>query len=328
MSQNEEACLFQASPLRASPRSSPRGSPHASPGARSSCPASPPPAPPPLCNTPLSPTPGTSAEAQPVVMEDQDLDEDTLQLLGDAPKTDITMGPSVHKDIANRWQDILTKGLAKDVKEKLLKSYFVPKNCDLLLAPALNPEVKAALQDTLVKRDLALMYKQNQLGMALSALASATDMIISNETSKQKLLKPISDACRILCDSHFWETKTRRNFIISSININLKDALLETKRGSFLFGENVTDKVKAAKSIQQSGDALKHALRPKYNKARSIPKGPNKGNLNYNPQHRKTYNKPNNARRAARPTYRPPPPAQAGGNSRRYSSPTRQPHRK
>lgn len=258
-------------------------------------------------------------------MEDQDLDEDTLQLLGDAPKTDISMGPSVHKDIANRWQDILAKGLAKDVKEKLLKSYFVPNNCDLLLAPALNPEVKAALQDALVKRDTALMYKQNQLGVALSALASATDMIISNETSKQKLLKPISDACRILCDSHFWETKTRRNFVISSININLKDALLETKRGSFLFGENVTDKVKAAKTIQQSGDALKYAQR---NKPKVIPKGPNKGHLNYNPQHRKTGNKPNNTRRAARPAYRPPPPPQPSGSSRRFSSPTKPPHRK
>lgn len=182
-------------------------------------------------------------------MEEQDLNEDTLQLYGNAPKTETPMGLFFRKSIASSWQYILAKGLAKEAKENLLKSYLIPVNCDLLLAPALNPEVKAALPDHLVKRDINLMYKQNQLGIALSALASVTDMIISNESSKQKLLKPISDACQILCDSHFIETKSRRDIIVSSMSTNLKDALLETKRDKFLFGENVIDKVKAAKTI-------------------------------------------------------------------------------
>ncbi|CAG4968600.1 unnamed protein product [Parnassius apollo] len=43
-------------------------------------------------------------------------------------------------------------------------------------------------------------------------------MIISDETGTQKLLKPLSDACRNLCDNHFMESRTRRGFVISSIN--------------------------------------------------------------------------------------------------------------
>lgn len=270
-----------------------------------------------------SPTPGTSAELQQDASEEQNLDEDILQLLGDAPITDTPMGPPIHKDIANRWQDILAKGLSKDVKDSLLKAYLVPSNCNLLLTPALNPEVKAALPDTMVKRDSSLMYKQKQLGIALSALATATKLIISNETSQPILLKPISDACRILCDSHFLDTKSRRNFVISSINNKLKDALLETQRDKLLFGENVAEKLKVAKNIQQSGEALKHTQRPKIIRGTVVPK-PNRGRLNFTPQHRKTDNKlsePRDTRRALRPA----PRAQFGSISSRRPSPPPRP---
>ncbi|CAG4944945.1 unnamed protein product [Parnassius apollo] len=104
---------------------------------------------------PISPTPGTS---QPMMLEEQ-LDEDVLVLLGDAHKTDTVMGPAIHQDIANRWQDILAKGLAKDVKESLLKTYLIPSNCELLIASALSSGVKAALTETSIKRDSSLLFK-------------------------------------------------------------------------------------------------------------------------------------------------------------------------
>lgn len=249
--------------------------------------------------------PGTSADGN---TGEIILDDDILLLLGDAPKTETTLGPSIHKDVARRWQDILAKGLSKEVKENILKEYLIPSNCDLLLSPALNPEVKAALHDSLVKRDASLLYRQNQLGIALSALAAVTEMVISNETSKQKILKPLSDACRLLCDSHFSETNTRRKFVISSINLKLKQALIESNRDkSLLFGENISEKLKAAKTIQQSGDALKNTPKPKFHQSRpnvAAMGGNNKGRLNFVAQHRKTDNKLNDGRRVANYTQR------------------------
>ncbi|KAI5638807.1 hypothetical protein NE865_08691 [Phthorimaea operculella] len=204
-----------------------------------------------------------------------ELDGDILQLLGDAPKPDAPLGPPIHKDVASRWQEILAKGLAKEVKDKLISKYLVPSNCDFLVAPALNPEAKAALSDPLIKRDSFLMQKQKQLGVALSALSSATSMILANETSKQKLLKPISDACRMLCDSHFMETKSRRNLVISATNTQLKDTLLESGRDkSWLFGENITEKVKAAKKytkIRQQAASDEHRQRTRSPAAASTP---------------------------------------------------------
>ncbi|XP_049865489.1 H/ACA ribonucleoprotein complex non-core subunit NAF1-like [Pectinophora gossypiella] len=255
-------------------------------------PDSPPPPPPsPLLPPPKPPLPPPTASiiadhnatAETIVAEE--LEGDILQLLGDAPRCETALGPPIHKDVASRWQEILVKGLLKDTKEKLLEEYLVPSNCNLLIAPNLNPEAKAALSDPLVKRDTFLMQKQKQIGIALSALASATSLILSNETSKQKLLKPISDACRILCDNHFMETKSRRNMVISSTNMQLKDTLMESVRDqSWLFGENISEKVKAAKSIQRSGDDLK-------NQPKQTPKN-SRGRLNFKPQHRKVDHKP------------------------------------
>lgn len=71
----------------------------------------------------------------------------------------------------------------------------------MLAAPALNPEVKAALPESMVKRDATLLAKQKQLGIAIAALAQAAELVISKEANIAKVLKPISDACRLLCDS-------------------------------------------------------------------------------------------------------------------------------
>ncbi|KAI8428764.1 hypothetical protein MSG28_007445 [Choristoneura fumiferana] len=232
--------------------------------------------------------PKTSPQVPPSSPDDQELDDDVLLMLGDAPQPETALGDNIHKDVASRWRDILLKGLQKEVKEKLFQEYPVPSNCDLLVAPTLNPEAKAALIENLVKRDHSLMQKQKQIGVALSALAQALDLLLKQDASKQTILKSVSDACRILCDSHYLETKTRRYFVVSSINTDLKDTLTNTVRDGFLFGENISDKLKAAQSIQKSGDTLKNTPKPfnnRFNKNNFVlnKTKPQKNNLNFKP---------------------------------------------
>lgn len=42
--------------------------------------------------------------------QDQELDDEILLLLGEAPKEDKSFGKPIHRDLAARWQDILDKG--------------------------------------------------------------------------------------------------------------------------------------------------------------------------------------------------------------------------
>ncbi|KAI5639332.1 hypothetical protein NE865_08192 [Phthorimaea operculella] len=249
----------------------------------------------------------TTAEVHQEQENAPELDDDILQILGDAPKVDTPLGDPIHKDLANRWQEILLKGLSKEMKDKISSEYLVPSNVELLLAPALNPEAKAALQDAAIKRDTNMMYRQKQLGTEISALASVANMLISNETSKQKLLKPISDACRLLCDVHFSETRTRRNFVIASVNSNLKDTLIGTSRDKFLFGENISETLKTAKTIQRSGEVLKNPPKRNVFTKDNFALKNNGNRLNFKTQqHRKTDNKLSSDNGRGRPTQRAP----------------------
>ncbi|XP_061722981.1 uncharacterized protein LOC133529300 [Cydia pomonella] len=292
---------------------------------------------------PTSPQPGPSSapdqyvpaepadppEPAPSSLEDIKLDEDVLNLLGEAPKLDTPLGKGIHKDVACRWQEVLNRGLQKEVKDKLTEEYLIPNNCTLLVPPILNPEAKVALPDALIKRDTSLMLRQKQIALALSALSHAMDIVIKQKSSAPDILKPISDACRILCDSHFTETKMRRNFVISAINTDLKDTLINTERDKFLFGENVSEKLKAAQTVQKSGDTLKNTQKSynPFNKANFIKKNryqQNKGNLNYNTPYRKmtNYNSKSDAgrpRAAARPA-----PAPSSRYNTRYRARERQ----
>jgi hypothetical protein len=209
---------------------------------------------------PESPKPGpsTAPDTEPALNrgEEIELEEAVLNILGEAPQSDLALGKNIHKDIAARWQEILLKGLPRELKDTIMKKYLVPENCYFLVGPILNPEAKTAIPEVLVKRDTTLLQKQNQIGVALAALSQVTEMIIQNETSMQALLLPLSDACRILCDSHNIETKTRRSIIMTSTNTGIRDALTNTVRDKYLFGEDLAEKIKIAKSVQKTGESL------------------------------------------------------------------------
>lgn len=234
-------------------------------------------------------TPSLPAQdIDPNASSESTLDDKILQLLGDAPKTDIELVKPIHKEIAARWQNILCKGLQKDIQEKLLKEYAIPNNCDRLLAPIINAEIKAALPETLIKRDMGMSMKQKQIGIAIAALSQAMEAIINQQMSAETLLKPISDACRILCDTHFNNTKTRRGFVLSTINNNLKEAVTENERSKYLSGDDIAEKLKSAKSIQKSGEVLKQTPKPSvFHKSNSLAANNDKGRLNYKTLHRK-----------------------------------------
>lgn len=201
----------------------------------------------------------------PPIAEQVNLDNDVLELLGEAPEPECKLGKPIHKDVAARWLDIIKKGLNKESKEQLAKDYLIPENCELLIPPILNPEAKAALTEPSIKRDASLMIRQKQLGNALAALAPAIEIIISkdfDQSLRTKLLKPVNDACRILCDMHHSETVIRKKFVVSSISTGLKDTLSSTCTDKYLFGDNMSEKIKNAKNVQKSGEALKNSQKP------------------------------------------------------------------
>lgn len=185
------------------------------------------------------------------------LDNDVLQILGEDPTATVNYGKEIHKELVNRFEHVSTSGLTKEARKDLCDKYLVPSNCTRVGAPKLNAEIKAALTESLVKRDKAIEAKQKQIAAAVSCLGQiATEQLACKDTNHD-LLRKILDAARLVCDLQYTESVTRRNFAASALKKEMKEHVLNTKIDLSLFSEALPDTLKSAKAVCKSGTELK-----------------------------------------------------------------------
>lgn len=188
------------------------------------------------------------------------VDDSILEILGEAPSVE-KKGQALNKQIAERWQEIVKKGMKKEEKDKLVKDNPIFANCDFISPPKLNPEVSAALADkeTAKRRDQVIQKRQEQVSTALTCLGSALQTCIKEDLQAHKLniIKNLNDASRLLCDSIHLDTKGRRSLVLSVIKKDMKDFLVQSEPKEYLFGENLGEKIKTAKTVQKTGSDLK-----------------------------------------------------------------------
>ncbi|KAL4718583.1 hypothetical protein ACJJTC_018224 [Scirpophaga incertulas] len=131
------------------------------------------PAPAPAPGPSLEPLPGPSHTDAPEVQ----LDSDVLDILGEDPTAPKVLSKEILPALAVRLEHIATSGLASELRKELQSKYVVPSNCPLIGAPSLNPEVKAAITDSVLKRDQSIEGKQKQLAVAISCVTEAITSI-------------------------------------------------------------------------------------------------------------------------------------------------------
>ncbi|KAI8424814.1 hypothetical protein MSG28_006746 [Choristoneura fumiferana] len=143
------------------------------------------------------------------------------------------------------------------------------------LACSMNPEIKAAVTETVIKRDKGIEMRQKQLGGAIAGLAGVISKELLAKDKNSERVKQLMDVCRILCDIQHAESVIRRNFAIFSIKKDLKEHLVNTKIDKFLFGEDLAEALRTAKALTKSGTELKVRSQVK------PVKPPNSHHLNY-----------------------------------------------
>ncbi|KAJ8727384.1 hypothetical protein PYW07_001503 [Mythimna separata] len=197
-------------------------------------------------------------EPDPAPQQDTEpaLSPEVLEALGDLMPEKPKYGAPINKDLARIWDTILKHGLTKENKLKLEKN--VPENCCLLKAPMLNPEIIASVSDTIINRDKKIETEQNQLGMGLTILGEALSMLINdNNTNRLKLISQLSDAARILTDLHYIQTKSRKNLIFPALDKKILEIVKEVERDDYLYGNNLSEKIKALQACQRTGQSIK-----------------------------------------------------------------------
>lgn len=196
----------------------------------------------------------TSKEEQVIIEE---LESEILTALGASTSEGPEYGEKIHENLAQLWLPLLKKGLPKEEKEKLLKDLLVPLNCNLLQAPKLNPEISAAITESTRNRDKKLVSCQQQLGAGVTAVNRAMDLLLNKEFDKIKVIKHLSDACRILSDLHHRDSQTRIKLITPSLDKSFLNIIQDTCRDETLFGTKLSEKIKASKTVEKQGLQIK-----------------------------------------------------------------------
>jgi hypothetical protein len=190
------------------------------------------------------------------------IDAELLTALGDATDDVPKYGEKIHPDLAQRWLPLLRKGIEKESKDKLLKEYTIPENCKLLRAPSLNAEISAAVTDIARGRDKKIESSQQQLGIGISALNRAMTLLLTTEDKQSKVqaIKILSDGCRILSDLHYTESQARIKLVTPGLDKVFLNVIQDVERDETLFGNKLSEKIKASKSIEKQSQQIKKTV--------------------------------------------------------------------
>ncbi|XP_050312227.1 uncharacterized protein LOC126747546 [Anthonomus grandis grandis] len=190
-----------------------------------------------------------------LIHNDYDLPEEVLNILGDDPSIKDSEQVKVHPALASRWSNILIKGLSEADTTGILQKYKIPVNCPLLVPPTLNPESYAIIPQNIRNKDNAYVQFQTKLGMGLAILGKNIDGILNEADNmpplcKEVLLPGLSDTGRLLTSLFYDLTMARRSFIYPYMNKDTKELLEKCPPSDLLFGPDICEKIKAAKTLQ------------------------------------------------------------------------------
>lgn len=168
------------------------------------------------------------------------------------------LGEDIHDDVALVWTDILKKGMEEEEINELRRKYPPMANCRLVEAPKLNIEVKKAITPQHQERDERLARVQNQVGAAMGAVGKALTSCLKEEgEGHSQLIELLGDAGKLLASVHFAESQSRRILASSGVNKNFKSTLSEVSVDGWLFGDNLSERMRTTKALDKTSEDLK-----------------------------------------------------------------------
>lgn len=195
---------------------------------------------------------------------EENLAPEIAALLGDDPNNVHVCNKEIHEALASRWGHIILNGLSKESIKELCDQYDTPTNLLALKPSLLNPEVLSVLDKQPAIRDAALMENQRLLCKAISALASGiSPLLVDSNTQIENKCQLIGDLCnsgRIMCHLFQKLTQNRRSLIVPFLNGDMVEAIKNCPPGEFLFGAELGERIKTAKSLINVSKDIKKSV--------------------------------------------------------------------
>lgn len=121
------------------------------------------------------------------------------------------------------------------------------------------------MQDVVLKKDKYASEIQKIIGSAMIALGMGISLMLNEkdeEVDRMQLLQYLSVAGKLLAEAHHREAVTRKSFISPGIEKNINEVLEKCKLDKFLFGEDLSEKIKSMKSIEKIAAEIKSKPTP------------------------------------------------------------------
>ncbi|KAL7297381.1 hypothetical protein TKK_0009765 [Trichogramma kaykai] len=189
--------------------------------------------------------------------DEKELSENIMSVIGQRIIEKRTFAKPVHSSFAERWSDIMKIGLPKTERTELIKKYPTPKNCVFLDSPEMNQEIKLAVNEAARVRDQRIVEKQQKITASINGIAKTISTLVERANPEDiSLIEALSDSARLITDISHDELSIRRSLVIANVNTPMRETLSSTEANKQLFGENLTEKLKQSKIVNQKIQCL------------------------------------------------------------------------
>ncbi|XP_031334168.1 uncharacterized protein LOC116164167 [Photinus pyralis] len=186
------------------------------------------------------------------------LSEDVLDILGPNEAPTIVHGPKINGNLVPRWESILQSGLSDEDRNKSLSKLPPPENFQKLLAPQLNAMLEKAISLSQIARDLKLQKLQQLVVGSISAVGQVLSSILAEPGGGDRHhIELLYGAGSLLADLWHFQTVTRRDLISINLSKEFQEANKRISLDNFLFGEDLQERLKVFKNLEDCGKTLK-----------------------------------------------------------------------
>ena len=155
------------------------------------------------------------------------------------------------------WSTIARFGLSEGESKLLLDRNPLPPDCSFLELPKVNAAVRELMDVKLREHDDCIVQKQRLLAAALAGIGATVSPYLGElDESESTLLQPLFDAARLLEMVFHSKSVMRRTMLIRLINPNFQETVEEAEIGEFLFGTDLLERIRQAKTLKQSAADL------------------------------------------------------------------------
>lgn len=190
-----------------------------------------------------------------LIHNDDTLPDEVLKILGDNPEQHQEENFQLHTALTPRWRHNLVQGLKKEEANTVITKYKTPVNLSELNPPQLNPEILSLLDKHNRARDGSYVEVQKQLSSGLCALGKGLTTLLGTPGELPTdvmgdVITSISDSARILTNLFHRVSMTRKNLINPMLNKSVREQIENCPPIDFLYGSNLSDKIKLAKTLE------------------------------------------------------------------------------